>query len=139
MPHLNNAGWEAFAQGLARGLSKKAAYGAAGFAAAASNAPTRLSRRECVKERVDELMAQQALLRKASLEETILALLDLASKTELKTAAGAKEARAARLEAWRLSGLLSQRREAETWTPPREMTEAEWDAKYGPDAPGSTY
>ena len=137
MPELNNAGWEAFAQGHARGLSQKDAYIAAGYSAKSNSAPTRLFRRQCVKDRIAELVAQHALLRAANLEETILALLSLATNTELKTAAGAKEARTARLEAHRLSSRLAAKREAEAWTPPREMTEAEWIAKYGADAPGS--
>jgi len=137
MPELKNAGWEAFAQGYARGLSQKAAYVAAGYSAGSNSAPTRLFKRDCVKERIAELVAQHERLREASLEETILAMLVLATKGNLETAAGAKEARTARLEAHRLRSQLTARREAEAWTPPREMTEAEWEAKYGPDAPGS--
>jgi hypothetical protein len=136
MPELKNAGWEAFAHGHARGLGAGEAHASAGYSVNAG-AVWRLSRRRAVKARVAELVGQHATLRAANLEETILALLDLAARADPKIAAGAREARAARLEAWRLSGLLAQRREAETWTPPREMTEAEWDAKYGPDAPGS--
>ena len=127
MPDLNNPGWEAFAQGHAAGNCAKGA------------SAWRIHYRRGVKARIAELAKQHATLREANLEETLLALLGLASRTDPKTAAGAKEARASRLEAHRLGGLLVQRREAEAWTPPREMTEAEWDAKYGPDAPGSKY
>jgi hypothetical protein len=126
MPQLKNPGWEAFARAHVAGCLAKGA-----------SAPWRLFYRAGVKARIAELVTRQATMREASLEETILALLDLASGTDQKTAAGAREARAARLEAHRLNGLLAARREAETWTPPREMTEAEWEAKYGPDAPGS--
>jgi NAD(P)-dependent dehydrogenase (short-subunit alcohol dehydrogenase family) len=135
MPQLKNARWEAFAQGHARGLNAAQARGAAGYSA--RGAQWRVCYSRGVKARIAELLAQHATLREAGLEETILALLDLATRTDAKTAAGAREARASRLEAHRLSGLLGTRRKAETWTPPPEMTEAEWDAKYGPDAPGS--
>jgi len=137
MPELKNAGWEASAQGYARGLSQQEACVAAGYSPKSNNTPSRVFCHECVKARIAELEAQHVSLREANLEETILAMLDLAANGDRKTAAGAKEARTARLEAWRLSGLLAARREAEAWTPPREMTEAEWEAKYGPDAPGS--
>ena len=128
MPELNNTGREAFAQAHARDNSGRGVC-----------APWRIYYRAGVKARIAELAKQHASLRQANLEETLLALLDLATRIDAKTAAGAKEARAARLEAHRLSGLLASVREAETWTPPREMTEAEWEAKYGPDAPGSGY
>jgi hypothetical protein len=53
----------------------------------------------------------------------------------LKSAAGLKEARLARLEANRLWGLL-QREEAQSRRPiDRELTLAEWTAKYGKPAP----
>jgi hypothetical protein len=139
MPELTNAAWEAAAQGHARGLTQQEACIAAGYSAKSNSAPARVFRRECVKARVAELVKQRGSLRAANLEETILAMLDLAAKTDLTTAAGVKEARAARLEAHRLNGLLATKREAEAWTPPHVMTEAEWDAKYGPDAPGSGY
>jgi hypothetical protein len=128
MPELKNAGWEAFAQAHARGLGLRDA-----------RAPWRLAYHQGVRARVADLARRHATLREANLEETILALLELATRIDPKIAAGAREARAARLEAWRLSRLLTARRAAETWTPPREMTEAEWDARYGPDAPGSAF
>jgi hypothetical protein len=136
MPELKNPGWEAFAQACARGQSQKEAYVAAGYSARSNDGPVALFKREVVRQRIAELEGQNACLREANLEETILALLALA-KADATTAAGAREARVARLEAHRLAGLLAARREAETWTPVRELTEAEWDAKYGPDAPGS--
>lgn len=139
MPQLKNAGWEAFAQACARGLSQKKAYVAAGYSEKSSGGPSGVYNHEAVKVRIAELEARNKSLRGANIEETILALLDLAAKTNTDAAAGAKEARAARLEAHRLNALLAAKREAESWTPPREMTEAEWTAKYGPDAPGSAY
>jgi hypothetical protein len=139
MPELKNPAWEAFAQGRARGLSLKGAYIAAGYSAKSSSGPASVHAHEEVKTRIEELVKQHALLHEANLEETIVALLDLAAKIDSTTAAGAKEARASRLEAHRLNGLLAARREDAAWTPPRQMTEAEWDAKYGPNAPGSGY
>jgi len=137
MPQLKNPGWEASAQGYARGLSQQGACLAAGYSPKSNSAPGRIFSDEAVKARVAELARQHDLLREANLEETILAMLDLAATGDRTTAAGAKEARTARLEAHRLGALLAARREAQAWTPPREMTEAEWEAKYGPDAPGS--
>jgi len=138
MSQLKNPGWEASAQGYARGLSQQEACIAAGYSPKSNSAPGRIFSDEGVKARVAELAKQHDSLRAANLEETILAMLDLAATCDRTTAAGAKEARAARLEAHRLSGVLATRREAQAWEPmPREMTEAEWDAKYGPDAPGS--
>jgi hypothetical protein len=137
MPPLPNQRHEDFAQGRARGLTQSAAYTLAGFAQN-RGAGSRLEGRKAVKERVEELVAEAADIRKASLEATIIALLNSACiADELKTAVGVKEARLARLEAHRLAGQLAARCEAAAWIPPRAMTEAEWDAKYGPDAPAS--
>jgi hypothetical protein len=137
MPELKNPAWEAFAQAHARGLSQADADLAVGGSARGAVAPWRVHKRRGVKARIAELVTQYATLREANLEETVLALLDLATRTDAKTAAGAKEARAARLEAHRLSGLLAATREARAWTPPRPMTRAEWTATYCPDARGS--
>ena len=135
MSDLENPGWEAFAQGRARDLNMTDAYVAAGYKHS-RGAGSRLNKKPEVKRRLAELLVQRAAIRAARIEETIVALVAMAEGADLKSGAGLKEARAARLEAHRLNGLLAQRREAETWEPqPRPMTEAEWDAKYGPDAP----
>ena len=139
MPELKNPAWEAFAQGRARGLSLKGAYIAAGYSAKSSSGPASVYAHEEVKTRIDELVKQHALLHQANLEETIVALLDLAASIDSTTAAGAKEARASRLEAHRLKDLLAAKREDEAWTPPRQLTKDEWKAKYGHNARGSGY
>jgi hypothetical protein len=134
MPELQNPGWEAFAQALARGAAVTQAEQAAG-GKRSRGARRRIARSPEVNHRVAELLVQREALRKARMEETIEALVAMADGADLKTGVGIKEARAARLEAHRLSALLARRQEAEAWRPPRPMTEAEWDAKYGPDAP----
>jgi len=131
MSDLENPGWEAFAQGRARGLNMTNAYVAAGYKHS-RGAASRVNGKPLVKKRLEELLIQREALRKARLEETIVALVALAEGADLKSGAGVKEARAARLEAHRLSVLLTQRREAETCEPdPPPMAKAEWIAKYG--------
>ena len=134
MPELENPGWEAFAQARARGVAVTQAWQAAGVKRS-RGARRRIERSPQINRRLAELLLQREALRKAQMEETIEALVAMAEGADLKTGVGIKEARAARLEAHRLSALLARRHEAETWRPPRPMTEAEWDAKYGPDAP----
>ena len=134
MPELENPGWEAFAQARARGVAVTQAWQAAGHKRSRGDR-RRIGRTPQVNRRLAELHLQREALRKAHMEETIEALVAMAEGADLKTGVGLKEARAARLEAHRLSALLARRHEAETWRPPRPMTEAEWDAKYGPDAP----
>ncbi len=136
MGDLENPGWEAFAQARVQGQTMTEAYLTAGYKPS-RGAASRLNAKPPVRARIGELLIQREALRKARLEETIVALVAMADRADLTNGAGLKEARAARLEAHRLCALLTQRRETEAWTPPREMTEAEWDAKYGPDAPGS--
>jgi hypothetical protein len=127
MPELNDKRREAFAQERARGVKPTAAYAAAGYAPSRSG-PNTVNRRADVVERVAELVVQLEALRKASLEETILAMLDLAAKADPMSAASLKEARNARLDAYRLSALVTPwEREA---PPPRRMTTAEWVAEY---------
>jgi hypothetical protein len=135
MPELNNPRHEAFARAWTGGVNRRAARVAAG------NSPggfDRVDQRPAFKARMVELRVGRDALSNAGLEKTILALLDLATTGDQTTAAARKEARAARLEAHRLSELLTRRRETESYDPSRPMTEEEWDAKYGPDAPPST-
>ncbi len=137
MPKLTNPGWEAYAQARARGLTLADAWRAGGQRRSRV-ARGRVDTRPEMHNRLDELRLERAALRKAQMEETIAALVAMAESADLKTGAGIKEARAARLEAHRLSAVLTQRHEAEAWEPPRPMSEAEWEAKYGPDAPTPT-
>ena len=133
MSDLENPGWEAFVQERADGLNIIDAYVAAGHKRSRS-AGSRVSKEPEVVKRLAELLIQREALCKARIEETIVALVAMAEGADLKSGAGIKEARAARLEAHRLNGLLAKRRAEEAWEPPREMTEAEWVAKYGADA-----
>ena len=135
MSDLENPGWEAFVQERADGLDITGAYVAAGHKRN-RGAGSRVAKEPEVVKRLAQLLIQREALCKARLEETIAALVAMAEGADLKSGAGIKEARAARLEAHRLNGLLAKRREEEAWEPPHVMTEAEWDAKYGPDAPG---
>ena len=137
MPELENPGWEAFVQGRVRGLTITDAYVAAGHKRS-RGAANRLDRLPQVEKRLAERLIQRQALGKAQTEETIVALVAMAEGADLKSGAGIREARVARLEAHRLCELLTREREAETWEPPREMTEAEWEAKYGADAPTPT-
>ena len=134
MPELQHPDWEAFAQARARGVAVTQAEQAAD-GKRCPGARRRTERSPEINRRLAELRVQREALRKAHMEETIEALVAMAEGADLKTGVGIREARAARLEAHRLSALLARRHEAETWEPPRPMTEAEWEAKYGPDAP----
>lgn len=67
MAKLDNARWEAFACGLANGLTRDAAYGNAGYKQHRSNA-SRLSTNDSVQQRVAEIQALKsntALLNRA--------------------------------------------------------------------------
>jgi len=135
MPELKNSRNEIFAQEWASGANRRAARVAAGYSPGGFD---RADHRPEFKARMAELRVRHDVLSNAGLEKTILALLDLATTGDQTSAAARKEARAARLEAHRLNGLLTRQREDESYEPPRPMTEEEWTAKYGPDAPTPT-
>jgi hypothetical protein len=126
---------EAFAQACARGAGRSAAYIEAGFTANRGNA-AKLAARPAVAARIAELERLSDPAQRACLRDTIVDLVTLSDRADaLKSAAGLKEARLARLEANRLWGLL-QREEAQSRRPlDRELTLAEWTAKYGKPAP----
>jgi hypothetical protein len=136
LPPLPDPRHEAFAQAPVRGLSHKAAYLEAGFATDRTNG-SKLSARPAVAARIAELEREKDPAYRASLRGVIIDLMTLADAAgALKSAAGAKEARLTLLEANRLWGLL-QREEAQRRRPPeRELTLAEWTAKYATPAPG---
>ena len=115
---------------MARGRSKAAAYVEAGYAASRSGG-TRTMARPGVAARIAELTAQREATHEASLATTVLELLALAKCADTASAAGAKEARLARLEAHRLWEALERREEAESRPADRELTEAEWEARFG--------
>lgn len=134
MADLDRPQWEAFARALATGMTKTAAYTAAGYKKSCG-AASRLSQKPPVKARVKELVILRDTLRTARLEETIVALLVVAHRPEPKTGAELKEARLAQMEAHRMCGLLTSARDSRPRALPRPMTEAEWTAKYGRAAP----
>ena len=131
MPELNHAGREAFAQARARGHDPTAAYVAAGYSPGGGG-PSRVSGRADVKARMAELRVGRDALRKASLEETVLAILDLATRGDQTTASGRREARTARLDAYRLNGLLAEERQSKSsisrYLP---LSHEDWMAEYG--------
>jgi phage terminase small subunit len=137
MADLENRGWEAFAQGRAQGLNMTKAYEAAGYKFNRS-AASRLNNKPAVSKRLEELLIQREALREARLEETIVALVSMARDADPKNGVSLKEARTARLEAHRLSGLLAQQREAEAYEPPRGLSDEAWEARYGCNAHAAT-
>lgn len=135
---LAKSTYEAFARARARGLNLTDAYAEAGFAGKGNGGGSSgLAKRSEVIERIDFLVATAMQLQQAGLEQTIIGLLDLASKTGAASAAAAKESRLARLEAYRLACELDETRAQAAYVPEREMTEDEWVAKYGQSAPPS--
>jgi hypothetical protein len=136
LPQLSDPRHEAFAQARARGANKSTAYALAGYAPNRSNG-SKLAAKPAVGARVAELEEQREQASEACLRDTVIGLMAEVHLGEaMKSAAGLREARLARLEANRLWGLL-QREEAQSRRPPdRELTLAEWTAKYGRPAPG---
>lgn len=70
MPPLKNARHEAFAQGLAKGLSADEAYQAAGYSANRGNA-IRLKANENVRKRVDDLVGRGAKRAEVTVERVL--------------------------------------------------------------------
>jgi hypothetical protein len=136
LPQLSDPRHEAFAQARARGANRSAAYAQAGYAPNRTNG-SKLAAKPAVAARIAELERRRDQASEACLRDTIIGLMAEAHTGEaLKSAAGLREARLARLDANRLWGLL-QREEAQSRRPPdRELTLAEWTAKYGRPAPG---
>jgi hypothetical protein len=136
LPPLIDPRHEAFAVARARGANRKAAYVEAGFAPHRSGG-SKLAARTKVAARIAELEQEAEAMRQATVKETIVRLMGLAEAcAALKSAAGLKEAREARLEASRLLDRL----ERESPRPPqpydKELTQEEWVALYGAPAPG---
>ena len=99
---MQNHRYEAFAEARARGQALENVYEDAGFAPG-YNHGRRLNLREDVAERIAEIRAALDRARHADEPEAIAALLRLAKAGEaLQTPAGAKEARLAVLDAFRL-------------------------------------
>jgi hypothetical protein len=136
MPPLTDPRHEAFAQACAKGSNRKAAYVGAGFAPDRSKG-SEMARRPAVAARIAELEWLRDRALRAELPHMIADLMDNAFAGEaMKSAAGLKEARLARLEASR----LLDRMEREAPRPPmphdKELTLAEWMVLYGAPAPG---
>ncbi len=133
---LKRPGHEFYAQRVADGMSMIGAYASAGYIRNDSG-PTRLNKDPRIIARIDFLVAQEKALRPCRLEDTILALLGMANKADVATAAGLKEARLARLDAYRLRGLL----DAGAGAGPAElrlgaeMSEQAWLEQYGVPMP----
>ena len=70
MAVLRNAKWEAFAQGLAKGLDNDDAYVAAGYKPNRGNA-ARLKANESIAARVDELLSKSAVKAEATVERVL--------------------------------------------------------------------
>jgi hypothetical protein len=135
MPDLKNPRHEAIAREAAGGANRRAARVAAGYSPCGFD---RADHRPAFRSRTAELRVRRDALAGAGLEQTILALLDLATTGDHTNAAARKEARAARLEAHRLNAVLTRKREYESYEIPLPLTEEQWNAKYGPDAPTPT-
>ena len=97
---------EAFAQARAGGATWIKAYAQAGFEERPRHA-YRLAGRRDVSERIDEIKRGRDPSERACLRDAITDLMAVAdASVALKCAGGMKEARLARLEAYRLWGIL---------------------------------
>ncbi len=130
LPPLTDPRREAWALAVAGGATKSAAYVEAGYVANRSGG-TRMAAKAAVAARIGELVTRRETNGAAGTEETVAALLALAQAADAKTAAGAREARLARLEANRLWKTLATPRAPRPRPTDREMTEAEWTARFG--------
>jgi len=136
LPPLTDPRHEAFAVARARGANRTAAYVEAGFAPHRSGA-SKLAKKPKMTSRIAELDREGAMIRQASVKETIVHLIGLAEAcATLKSAAGLKEARVARLEANRLFDRLEREAQCPPQPYDKELTQEEWVALYGAPAPG---
>jgi hypothetical protein len=133
MAVLPNSQHEVVAQGLSRGLSRVEAHREAGYTGGASSA-SQIGGLPDVQERLGEIVKEAEQANPARLLETIVALLKLSEAADgLKSAAGVKEARIARLEALRLRELFDKTRSAQAaGKPSAPLTDAQWLAAFGP-------
>jgi hypothetical protein len=134
MPALTDPRQETFAQACAAGSNQSAAYIEAGFAANRGNA-CKLAAKPAMAARIVELRRLRDPIQRACLHDTVIDLMALFQSADaLKSAAGAREARLARLEAHRLWVQLTLEEARNARPVERELTLDEWMAKYGPEA-----
>jgi hypothetical protein len=121
MPKLQNDSHEAFARARALGARLEDAYEDAGYVASCAHA-SRLAARPEVAARIAELRRERSSNADTSPQAVVDALFRMARDSEtLKTAAGLKEARAALLEAHRLSTEMTKGRSHERLMIEREL------------------
>ena len=97
MPALKNARHEAFAQGLAKGMTAEDAYESAGFKPNRGNA-ARLKAKDSILRRVAELVGKSAQKAEVSVERVLRGLLKEAERE------GEGSSASARVSAWGLLG-----------------------------------
>lgn len=135
---LDNAGWEAFAQARARGLSSQDAAAAAGYARPDEEA-SRLRKRPQIVERIGAIVEHRSRGGSGDLGGLIDKLIDLADGASNEKTADARTlnvARAALEGAGRLKELMPP--EPVPRPPPkRPMTQEEWRQEFDPTLPGS--
>ena len=113
MPALGNPRCEAFARSVAAGATLNDAYEDAGFAPGGRHA-ARLVRRPEVAQRIADLRAEAGGLADAGGPAVVAGLMRIVKAgEELKTPAAMKEARAALLEAWKVSLETSRLRQVD--------------------------
>jgi hypothetical protein len=131
-PPLDARG-ETFARGRAAGLSRQAAFRAAGYARSGKGA-AKLEARPSVQARIKELEALAPRLVESGLLATAIALADAARRgREEGGQAALREVRLTLLAANHLQGLnaQSQAAQAPKPPPPRDLTDEEWMARHG--------
>ncbi len=135
MAALNSARREALAQGLARGLSLKAATQEAGYGSSTSRRCGRAASK-AVAARVEEIKEARRWDGQEDLALIFAELMRLAKEAGgMKSAAGMSAAKGLLAEAARLRERLAPpdaRREWETPPPVPDLTKAEWLAAFAP-------
>lgn len=111
MPALKNGRHERFAQEIAKGETADAAYASAGFKPNRGNA-TRLKANESVASRVAEIQGRAAVRAEITVASITERLLSIAAKGERsKDAPLLQLARASLMDAAKLNGLITEKRE----------------------------
>ncbi len=132
-PPLDARG-EAFARGRAAGLSRDAAFRAAGYVRSGKGA-ARLEARPSVQARIKELEALAPRLRESTLLATAIALAEAARRgREMGGQAALREVRLTLLMAHHIQALHAKAQVVAAPPPPphRDLTDEEWMAKYAP-------
>ncbi len=131
MPTLTDPRREAFARAVVRCGNLTVAYRQAGYIGGRGDA-SKMAARPPVAARIEEIARQREKIEGAGLEATIADLMAMAGAADaLNSAAACKEARIARLEAHRLWSLWASREDNNRRPLERELTVAEWEARFG--------